>query len=399
MSKTPHESEESRTGDESERVLRLEGELALAQAQLRDERQHLARYRELVESAPLGVLEVSNDGRITSTNAMVLRLLGSPSAQDTQQINMFTFEPLKRSGISEHFRTCFAQRRAVVGDALYTTKWGKTAHFRYHMTPVFDAQGEVSHVQALVEDFTERKAAELALLCSERRLQLVVQHMPVLLNAVDEMGRIVLWNQECVRVTGYAASEMLGRTDLLELLYPDTQYRIRLSELWDAMRGEVIDMETEISCKDGSRRIVAWSIVSRTHSVPGWRSWAIGLDVSERKRAEEEREALIRELRAAATQVKTLTGLLPICANCKMIRDDQGYWKQLEVYISEHSDADFSHGICPDCARRVSEQVMAQRHGAPAAARLARARADASDASVSPPENPAKPPPRDDSHE
>jgi AmiR/NasT family two-component response regulator len=59
------------------------------------------------------------------------------------------------------------------------------------------------------------------------------------------------------------------------------------------------------------------------------------------------------ELEAALAQVKTLRGLLPICAACKKIRDDKGYWHQVEVYIRDHSEAEFSHGICPDCARRL----------------------------------------------
>lgn len=72
-----------------------------------------------------------------------------------------------------------------------------------------------------------------------------------------------------------------------------------------------------------------------------------------RKKAETEREELIGELQQSLAQIKTLRGLVPICANCKRIRDDSGYWKQLEVYIREHSDAEFSHDICPDCARKL----------------------------------------------
>jgi len=76
-------------------------------------------------------------------------------------------------------------------------------------------------------------------------------------------------------------------------------------------------------------------------------------DITARKNAEEERERLIRELQKALGEIKTLTGLLPICANCKKIRDDKGYWNQIEVYISEHSQAEFSHGICPQCAKKL----------------------------------------------
>lgn len=70
-------------------------------------------------------------------------------------------------------------------------------------------------------------------------------------------------------------------------------------------------------------------------------------------RAERERDRLIRELQEALASIKVLRGLLPICSHCKKIRDDKGYWKQVEVYIREHSEAEFSHGLCPDCVRKL----------------------------------------------
>ncbi len=75
-------------------------------------------------------------------------------------------------------------------------------------------------------------------------------------------------------------------------------------------------------------------------------------DITIRRRLEEERAALIHELQDALVNVKTLSGLLPICAHCKKIRDDQGYWHSVEGYMREHSDVTFSHGLCPDCARQ-----------------------------------------------
>lgn len=76
-------------------------------------------------------------------------------------------------------------------------------------------------------------------------------------------------------------------------------------------------------------------------------------EIEERKKAEQGKEATIAELREAMVQIKMLSGLLPICANCKKIRDDQGYWNQIESYISKHSEAEFSHGICPECAKKL----------------------------------------------
>jgi YesN/AraC family two-component response regulator len=74
-------------------------------------------------------------------------------------------------------------------------------------------------------------------------------------------------------------------------------------------------------------------------------------DITERVKLQEDRERLILELQEALSKVKTLSGLLPICAWCKKIRDDKGYWDKLEEYIEKHSTAKFSHGICPDCMK------------------------------------------------
>jgi DNA-binding NtrC family response regulator len=63
-----------------------------------------------------------------------------------------------------------------------------------------------------------------------------------------------------------------------------------------------------------------------------------------------ERQKLLLQLEHSMKEIKTLRGFLPICASCKKVRDDQGYWTQIETYISGHSDAEFSHGLCPDCA-------------------------------------------------
>lgn len=76
-------------------------------------------------------------------------------------------------------------------------------------------------------------------------------------------------------------------------------------------------------------------------------------EIAERKHAEQEQERLIDELQKALDEVKTLSGFLPICASCKKIRDDQGYWKQIESYLRDHSSAKFSHSICPECNNRL----------------------------------------------
>ena len=78
----------------------------------------------------------------------------------------------------------------------------------------------------------------------------------------------------------------------------------------------------------------------------------------QRKAAQRERDRLIARLREALARVKQLSGLLPMCAWCKRIRDDQGYWQQVEQYIDEHSEAEFTSGICPECAKKVYDDFF-----------------------------------------
>jgi PAS domain S-box-containing protein len=82
----------------------------------------------------------------------------------------------------------------------------------------------------------------------------------------------------------------------------------------------------------------------------------VSKDINELKRAEVERDRIIFELQDALAQIKTLKGLIPICAWCKKIRDDSGYWQKIETYIRERSEADFTHAICEECARKMEEE-------------------------------------------
>jgi hypothetical protein len=93
--------------------------------------------------------------------------------------------------------------------------------------------------------------------------------------------------------------------------------------------------------------MLPWSIAFMTLNA------LIGYSWGKIKQTDEEKSKVIKELQAALERVKTLSGMLPICSSCKKIRDDQGYWNQIEAYIAKHSEAEFSHGICPECARKL----------------------------------------------
>ena len=159
------------------------------------------------------------------------------------------------------------------------------------------ASAEVSALGANFYSMSQAiQARQAALQESEERLRKVVQNMPVMMDALDEDKNIVAWNQECERVTGFSAQEIVGNPQALELLYPDQAYRERMMAEWAERGDDFRGWEWEIACKDGSVKTVAWSNISKHFAIPGWATWAIGVDVTERLRIESEREALIEEL-------------------------------------------------------------------------------------------------------
>jgi PAS domain S-box-containing protein len=112
--------------------------------------------------------------------------------------------------------------------------------------------------------------------------------------------------------------------------------------------------EFVVESKEGNSFVVevsASNVTSNSGELVG--RMASFIDITKRKEIEADREKLISKLRDALNKIKTLSGIIPICASCKKIRDDKGYWNQLENYINEHSEAHFSHGICPECAEKL----------------------------------------------
>jgi PAS domain S-box-containing protein len=154
------------------------------------------------------------------------------------------------------------------------------------------------------------------------------------------------------RITGYTRTEATA-IDGWQSLVHTGDLPLALEHLEMVLAGQTDVREFRIIRQDGG---VRWL---RNHARPVWdehqgrvvRIYAAAQDTTERKQAHEERERLVLELQDALKKVKTLKGLLPICASCRKIRDDQGYWTSVEAYILQHSDAEFTHGMCPECAR------------------------------------------------
>lgn len=166
-------------------------------------------------------------------------------------------------------------------------------------------------------------------------------------------GTITTWNAAAQRLYGYSAAEAVGKS--ISIIVPDGRSGEALEMLSKLRQGLAVEpVETERVGKDGKPLdvfLAVSGICDGKGAIIG--ASTISYDVTQRKRMEAERTQLIAHLNHTLANVKTLSGLLPICASCKKIRDDHGYWQKLEIFVRDHSNADFSHSICPECMDRL----------------------------------------------
>ncbi len=167
----------------------------------------------------------------------------------------------------------------------------------------------------------------------------------------DTKRKISYINNAFAETYGWTKAELLGG----EINFVPGSEIERTKEAWRrTLDGEKVFFETKRKTKDGQLLDIQLKTAilqdsNGNHSA----SIVIHRDITPLKLVEQEREELVQKLQQAIAEVKTLTGLIPICAWCKNIRDDKGYWNQIEAYIKEHSDADFSHSICPKCLKKI----------------------------------------------
>jgi len=205
--------------------------------------------------------------------------------------------------------------------------------------------------QVLFHELNQRKEE---LTASEMRLNTLLNNAAAAVVFLDPDFRVREFNPGARRLWKWRRQEVLGEP-FLELMVPSAQRGHTSGLLAGVLQGQDLSgAESAMLTKDGVERIILWNS-ARLNDHDGQPLGVIisGLDITERNRIAREREKLIQELESALAEIRTLSGLLPICANCKKIRDDQGYWRQLEAFLQEHSQARFSHGICPECARQL----------------------------------------------
>ncbi len=200
-----------------------------------------------------------------------------------------------------------------------------------------------------------------------RRAEAARSHLAAIVDSSDDAiisssidGYILSWNSAAEQMFGYTPVEIQDKP--VTKLIPEEQETERLPIHRKVIQGQQFRRYRTLGIRKNGRPFHLSLTISPIRDQSGQiiGTSTIARDITDLTKAEAEREKILSELQLALSQVKTLNGLLPICAGCKKIRDDKGYWQQVEIYIKRYSNAEFTHGFCPDCMRSYYPEYAAK---------------------------------------
>lgn len=317
-------------------------------------RQAEQKYRSIFDNAVDGIFQTTPDGRYLTANPALARIYGYESPEQLlETVNDLNRQFYVEPGRREEFICLMREHGALSGfESQVYCKDGSVIWISENARAIRDDSGTILHYEGTTVDITKRKHAEEALKEAEARYRMLFERVPVGLYRSTPTGEILDGNPAIVQMLGYPDKETYLKVNAVDL-YVNSEERKEWKMLINNQ--EVVrNFEEQVRQRDGT---VIW-VQDNTRAVrdaSGQVVYYEGIlqEITQRKKMEEERENLIVELRDALANIKTLSGLVPICASCKKIRDDKGYWNHLEQYIMDHSGATLSHGICPDCAKQL----------------------------------------------
>jgi PAS domain S-box-containing protein len=304
----------------------------------------------LLEAAPDAMLVASADGKIQQVNQLLEQMFGYRREELVgRKVELLT---------PRRFRTAYRQRRqnyfvhpgvcpmGQMKDFVGQRKDGAEFPADISVNPVKTEKGTLAILA--IRDVSEQKQMETALRQSEERFRIALTHLPVV---VFHQNRALRYSWIYSSIPAWLGQEYIGHSDA-EIFEPKEASRLTTIKRKILRTGVGAHDEASVVFL-GSQHFLDVTIEplrNRRHGIIGLTG--VYFDITPLKRYILERERLAADLKAALDQVKLLKGLISICACCKRVFNEEGAWQQVESYIQAHSEAQFTHSICPDCMRR-----------------------------------------------
>lgn len=214
-------------------------------------------------------------------------------------------------------------------------------------------------MQNALPQSTSLELPEDNLLVGDETYRDLLDNISDLIQSVAPDGSFIYVNRAWQEALGYRTEELAGLS-MFDIIHPDSKAHC-LEMFQRVLAGETLRrVEAKFITRPGQIIIVEGANNCRFVEGKPVATRSIFRDITERKKAEEEREKLIAQLQESLAKVQLLGGLLPICSSCKNIRDDKGYWNKIDVYVSKHSEAEFTHSLCPICTKRLYPQIYTE---------------------------------------
>ncbi len=313
------------------------------------------RLRDIMFSIADWVWEVDKNGVYTYSSQKGIDLFGR-SREDIIGKTPFDFMPPDEAKrVAAIFSEIVANKVSIKDLENWNIgKNGERICLLTNGVPILDKEGNLKGYRGVDKDITERKRAEQTIKENETKFRTLFETANDAIFIMNE--KIFLdCNSKSELMFGCSRSDIVGHSpvEFSPQQQPDGRASVEkaIEKINAALSGEPQFFEWKHCHLDGSPFDAEVSLNKIELNGISYLQ-AIVRDNTERKRAEAEREKIIWELQQAIDNIKALSGLIPICSSCKKIRDDKGYWNQLEKYIIEHTDAQFTHGICPECAEK-----------------------------------------------
>lgn len=348
----PHGGEDGLV-KEIERLRRRVEELESAEALRRHEiEENPATIDALMDYIPEAITIVSARNRIIRVSSATLKLLdaerkeveGLTIGARTERWPTYLTDGRRLREDEAPLSIALNEGRIINDFEMVLVKQGQRVHLLANAGPIFDKSGKLLGAIAAWRDISEMKLAEKALKESERMLA-ESQRIALLGSWILDLETdLFCGSEEAYRIFGKSLNERIDYRNFIDTVHPDDREAVN-SAVARALKGEPYKAEYRITAEGRTKHILA---LGSTQFLEGKAVSVRGTvqDITESKKRE-------NELKDALARIKTLSGLIPVCANCKRIRDDRGYWTRMEKYIEERSAAEFTHSLCPECEEKL----------------------------------------------
>jgi PAS domain S-box-containing protein len=297
-----------------------------------------------------GIVVLDAEGAVTEANPAFARMLGY-SMEELSGMHVWEWdagrprealeEILGENRLHDRFVTRHKRKDGSTFEAEVSQNAAEFGGKRYDLCVCRD-------ISQRLEAERECDATQKELAAEVARRRLLVEQSRDGIVVLDETGLAVETNLEFAHMLGYTMDEMAT----LHVYDWECEYpRETVESMISTVGAEGDHFVSRHRRKDGSTYEVEISTNAAEYGGHKY-VFCICRDVSAQLHEAKEREELISQLQQALAELKTLRGIIPVCSFCKKVRDDRGYWEQVDVYIRKHSEADVSHGICPDCLKK-----------------------------------------------